>query len=108
VTINPPDKNDVVVRQGRGNASTLYLLGTPAAPDQFALRTRDEAVARAIAYAKHQRVRAWFAMGNDEFVLLGTFLPEHRELARSSEWRSPHEERSTTRLSWWPMAQRSR
>jgi hypothetical protein len=68
-----PDPDDVVVRLKRGNPSTVYLLGTPSAPDQYAIRTRDEAVSQAVAFAKRQQVRAWFTSGNDDFVLLGTF-----------------------------------
>ena len=79
-----PDKDDVVIRQKHGNPSTVYLLGTPAGPDQFILRTRDEAVSQALAYAKHQHVRAWFTSGDDTFVLLGTFREEHTASARSS------------------------
>jgi hypothetical protein len=80
-----PDKDDVVIRQKRGNPSIVYLLGTPAAPDQFILRSRDEAVSKAVAYAKHQHVRAWFAKGDEDFVLLGTFREEEEvESTRSS------------------------
>jgi hypothetical protein len=68
-----PDSDDVVVRQKHGNPSVVYLLGTPSAPDQFIVRTRDEAVSQAVAFAKRQRVRAWFTNGDDKFVLLGTF-----------------------------------
>ena len=71
-----PDSDDVVVRQKHGNPSIVYLLGTPSAPDQFIVRTRDEAVSQAVAFAKRQRVRAWFANGDDTFVLLGTFRTE--------------------------------
>ena len=71
-----PDKDDVVIRQKVGNPSAVYVLGTPSGPDQFTVRTRDEAVEQAIAFAKHQCVRAWFANGNDTFVLLGTFRQE--------------------------------
>jgi hypothetical protein len=79
-----PEEGDVVVRQKRGNPGTLYLLGTPSTPDQFTLRTRDEAVSQALAFARRQQVRAWFANGDDEFVLLGTFRKEHAAPARSS------------------------
>ena len=79
-----PDKNDVVIRQKHGNPSTVYLLGTPSSPDQFTLRTRDEAVAQALTYAKRQHVRAWFAKGDDDFVLLGTFGEEQVTPAKSS------------------------
>jgi hypothetical protein len=79
-----PDRDDVVIRQKRGNPSTVFLIGTPAAPDQFILRTRDEAVSQALAYARKQHVRAWFAKGDAEFVLLGTFRNEEKESTRSS------------------------
>ena len=79
-----PGEGDVIVRQKHGNPSTVYLLGTPSAPEQFILRTRDEAVSQALAFAKRQQVRAWFANGDDEFVLLGTFRQEHPAPERSS------------------------
>ena len=78
-----PDNDDVVVRQERGNPTPFYLLGTPLAPDQFILRTFDGAVSQALAYARHQHARAWFAKGDEDFMLLGTFR-EEMELARSS------------------------
>ncbi len=68
-----PDGGDVVVRQKRGNPSTVYLLGTLSAPEQFILRIRDEAVSQALAFARRQHVRAWFANEDGECVLLGTF-----------------------------------
>lgn len=67
-----PDTDDIVVRQKRGNPSPVYVLGTSSAPVQFQVRTRDEAVSQALAFAKRQHVRAWFA-NDDDFVLLGTF-----------------------------------
>ena len=79
-----PDKNYVVIRQRHGNPSMVFVLGTPSTPDQFILRTRDEAISRALAYAKRQHVRAWFAKGDDDFVLLGTFREEQAHPARSS------------------------
>ena len=42
-----PDKDDVVIRQRHGNPSIVFVLGTPSAPDQFTLRTRDEAISQA-------------------------------------------------------------
>jgi len=36
---SPPDTGDVVIRQKRGNPSSVYLLGTPAVPDQFIVRS---------------------------------------------------------------------
>ena len=78
-----PDNDDVIIRQKHGNPSTVYLLGTSVAPDQFMLRTRDDAVSQALAYAKRQHVRAWFAKGDEDFVLLGTFREEPVKSARS-------------------------
>lgn len=78
-----PDHDDVVIRLKHGNPSTVYRLGTGAAPDQFILHTRDEAVSQAVAYARRQHVRAWFANGDEDFVLLGTFRDEHMKSARS-------------------------
>ena len=79
-----PLPDDVVIRQKHGNPSIVFVLGTPSTPDQFILRTRDEAVSQALAYAKRQHVRAWFAKGDDDFVLLGTFREEQTQPARSS------------------------
>ena len=78
-----PDDDDVVIRPKHGDLSTVYLLGTPAAPDQFILHTRDEAVSHAVAYAKHQHLCAWFARGDEDFVLLGTFREEPEQAAGS-------------------------
>jgi hypothetical protein len=79
-----PENDDVVIRQTHGNRSTAYLLGTPAAPDQFLLRTRDEAVSQALAYAKHRHLQAWFAKDDEDFVLLGTFRDDALKSARFS------------------------
>ena len=79
-----PADDDVVIRQRHGNPSIVFVLGTPLAPDQFILPTRNEAVSLALAYAKQQHVRAWFTKGDDDFVLLGTFREERAEPARSS------------------------
>ena len=68
-----PDQDDVVVRERRGNPHVVYLLGTPTTPDQFSLRTREAAVTQAVAFARRQRVRAWFANGDNTYLLLGTF-----------------------------------
>ena len=76
-----PDEDDVVIRQKHGNPSIVYLLGTPLAPDQFLLRTRDEAVSQGLAFARTHHVRAWFTRGEDDFVLLGTFREEKVESA---------------------------
>jgi hypothetical protein len=50
----------------------------------FILRTRDEAVSQALAFAQRHQVRAWFAKGDDEFELLGTFSNGDAAPERSS------------------------
>jgi hypothetical protein len=82
VTHSAPEDGDVVVRPKRGSPSTVYLLGTPSAPDQFMLRTREKAVSQALAFAEREHVRAWIANGDDDFVLLGPFRKEDAEPAR--------------------------
>ena len=71
-----PNRDDVVVRPRRGTRA--YALGTPSSLDQFIFLTREEADRRALAFAKNQHVRAWFASGEDDFVLLGTFQPDEK------------------------------
>lgn len=71
-----PDNDDVVVRQRRGNPHVVYVLGTSATPGQLTVPTREDAVARAIAFARRQRLRAWFDNGDGTFLLLGTFRKE--------------------------------
>jgi hypothetical protein len=68
--VTRPGDGDVVVR--RGNAAG-FVLDAGSAPDPILIRTRDEAVTRAMTLARHQRVRAWFANSEGGFVLLGTF-----------------------------------
>jgi hypothetical protein len=71
--MNAPSARDVVVRQKIGNSATVYMLATHAGPEQFSFRSRDEAVSRALGYATHAQVQAWFATGVDNFWLLGAF-----------------------------------
>lgn len=71
-----PEGGDVVVRSRRDESGTVYVLGTPLAPDQLILHTHDEAVSQALGFAKAQHVRAWYADGDDECVLLGSFQEE--------------------------------
>jgi hypothetical protein len=74
--MNHPDHDDVIVREWRGRPHVVYLLGTLTTPDQFSLRTYEEAVRRAVAFASRQRVRAWFDNADHTFRLLGTFRAE--------------------------------
>ena len=76
-----PAPDDVVVHQKRDHPGAMFVLGTPTAPDQVTLPTCDQAVAQALAFAKWERVGAWFTSGGDELVLLGTFRQETAESA---------------------------
>ncbi len=71
-----PNHGDVVIREGYRDSVAIFLLGTHETPDQFIVRTRDDAVSRGVAYAKRQRVRAWLAQAGGHFVLLATFRNE--------------------------------
>jgi hypothetical protein len=83
-----PHSDDVIVRQVRheGADSVIFLVGTPTAPDQFTVVSRDAAVSRALAFAKRFHVRAWFANDTDpdaRFVLLSTLQTETTEVMGS-------------------------
>jgi hypothetical protein len=78
-----PSVDDVIVRQRRSNPDFVYLLGTPAAPTQYIVRTHHEGVRQAMAFAQRQSVRAWFDDGDDTFALLGTF--RHEEVTPSAD-----------------------
>jgi len=63
----------VVVRLKRDDPRTVFLLGTRLAPNLFRFDTRDKAIAYAMAYAKSEQVRAWFAIDDTDFLLLSRF-----------------------------------
>jgi hypothetical protein len=75
-TRGAPAGGDVIVRPKPGDTPIVYLLGTPGSPDQFILRNREEAFARALSYARYHHVRAWFSSGHNDFVLLDASLVE--------------------------------
>jgi hypothetical protein len=71
-----PDNDDVVVRQKRGNPTTVYVRHTTSAPDQFLYRTPEEAVSQVLAFAKHAHVAEWLTNDEHDFVVLETFRKE--------------------------------
>ena len=79
---------DVVVRPDRGPIPA-YVLSTSCGPGQLTLANCDQAVAHALAFARHQHVRAWFSNGADEFVLLGTFRTEVEEASSIDDISAP-------------------
>jgi len=70
--MTPQDK-DIVVRQEQREGTIMYVLHTAPGPDQYVLRSRDEAVARAVAFAKREHVRKWLTDEGYDFVLLEDF-----------------------------------
>jgi hypothetical protein len=72
-TRTTPQDKDIVIRQEQREGTIMYVLHTAPGPDQYVLRSRDEAVARAVAFAKREHVRAWLTDEGYDFVLLEDF-----------------------------------
>jgi hypothetical protein len=68
-----PQDEDIVVRQEQLEGTITYVLHTAPGPDQYTLRSRDEAVAQAVTVAKREHVRAWLTDEGYDFVLLEDF-----------------------------------
>jgi hypothetical protein len=54
-----PEDGDVVIREERREYEFVYLLQSVPAPAQYLLRSWEDAVGRAVAFAKHEHVRVW-------------------------------------------------
>jgi hypothetical protein len=67
-----PNDGDVVVHQENREGTAVYILRTVPGTDQFLLRTREEAVAQAVTFAKRQGVRAWLSGQSGDCVPLDT------------------------------------
>ena len=65
-----PQSGDIIVRQEHRDDGVVYVLHTASRPDQMVVRSRDEAVAQALAIAARQRRRAWFTNDAREFTPL--------------------------------------
>jgi len=65
-----PAHGDVIVEKQPGGC---YVLHIGEGPSQLRVESRQGAVAEAIAFAKRQRVRVWFAHGEQSFELLEDF-----------------------------------
>jgi hypothetical protein len=68
-----PENGDIVVRAEYRNGTLVYVLHTAPREDQYLLRTREEGVAQALAFAKRQFVRAWLTDEGYDFTLLEDF-----------------------------------
>jgi hypothetical protein len=68
-----PQDGDIVIRQENRPGSVVYVLHTAPGPDQYVLRTREEAVAHAAKAAERQGARTWLTDEGYGFVLLEDF-----------------------------------
>ena len=68
-----PEDGDIVVRQEKREGTLVYVLHTAPGADQYLLRTREEAVAQAVTFARREQVRAWLTDEGYDFVLLEDF-----------------------------------
>ena len=68
-----PEHGDIVVRAEKREGAIVYVLHTAPGADQYLLRTREEAVAQALTFAKREHVRAWLTDEGYDFVLLEDF-----------------------------------
>jgi aminoglycoside/choline kinase family phosphotransferase len=73
VTRSTPEDGDIVVRHDARDGKPVYVLHTAPRADQYLLRSREEAVAQALTFAKRQQVRAWMTDGDYDFTLLEDF-----------------------------------
>ncbi len=67
------EDGDIVVRQEKREGRFIYILHTATSEDQYLLRSREEAIAQAVAFAKWQCVRTWMTNSNYDFALLEDF-----------------------------------
>ena len=68
-----PEDADVVVRPDIRNGTRVFVICTGSGPDQLVVRTRDAALERARAFAKHQQGRVWIRNGNHDFTLVDDY-----------------------------------
>jgi hypothetical protein len=71
--VRQPAKNDVVVKRKRGGGCGVYVVRTPAGPDQLQMPGRDKAIAHALAFAEFARLSAWICDDAIGPVLLASF-----------------------------------
>ena len=68
-----PEDGDIVIRPERREDELVYLLRAVPRPEQYLLRSREEAVGQALRFAKREHVRAWLADEGQDVVLLEDF-----------------------------------
>jgi len=70
---NTPQDGDIVIRQESKQGTVVYVLHTAPGPDQYLVRSREEAVAQAVRVAKRQCVRVWLTDEGYAFRLVEDF-----------------------------------
>src|SRR5271167_2594766 len=73
VTRSTPQDGDIVIREDTRRGKPIYVLYTAPGADQYALRSREEAVAQALTFAKREQVRVWQTEGDYDFKLIEDF-----------------------------------
>jgi len=68
-----PEDGDIVVGEEKRGGALIDLLHTAFGADQYLLRTREEAVAQAVTFARREQVRAWLTDEGYDFALLEDF-----------------------------------
>lgn len=76
VSRSNPENGDVVVWLRELHAGVAYVMHVVPGADQFAYADREEATARAVAYAKRVGVNAWYADRDGRFELLAALRTE--------------------------------
>jgi CheY-like chemotaxis protein len=67
-----PEEGDLVIREGSRDGEPAYILHMAPGPDQYLVRSRDEAIAQATRFATCSRVRVWIESQN-AWTLVGDF-----------------------------------
>lgn len=84
-------EGDVVVRREERAGLGVYVLSTASGPGQVLLRSREDAVAQAVTFARWQHVRAWLADDDSDFTLLQDFRalnakPDYQPSEAALDW----------------------
>ena len=68
-----PAPDDLVVRREKQRGRPTLVLHRVGGPDQVIVRSRDEALAQGLRFAKRLNVRLWFSDGAEDFTLVEDF-----------------------------------
>ena len=68
-----PEDGDIVIRAEKRDRRVVYVLYASPGADQYFLRSREDAIAKALIFAERERVRAWLTDEGDDFVLVEDF-----------------------------------